>query len=193
MMAQIDGETIRQNALEGGDSAKNAFSELWNYFYPRLIRFASSFRKLPLSEYDDHAADILIKAFQNIERYNSAYAISTWIYKIAENHFCDILRKTKKSSSVSIDDAETKNLINVDSNPKLDDEAATRDLLDRCKNAINLLKDNDRKIAFLKFYESMSSAEIGTILEIPPGTIRWRISLIRTFIEKHTGGINHED
>jgi RNA polymerase sigma-70 factor (ECF subfamily) len=194
MMTHIDGEKIQKQAREGGESAKEAFSELWKYFYPRLLQFASSFRNLPISERDDIVSDILIKAFQNIERYNPSYAISTWIYKIAENHCKDILRKAKKCSSVLIDDAETNIAIKLDANPSIDDEAAARDLLERCKSAINLLKDDDRKIAFLKFYESMSSAEISRILGIPPGTVRWKISLIRAFIEKHTGGgINHED
>jgi RNA polymerase sigma-70 factor (ECF subfamily) len=193
MMTQIDGEKIRQNALKGGDSAKEAFSELWHFFYPRLMRFAASFRRLPIAEYDDHVSDILIKAFQKIERYNPDYALSTWVYRIAENHFNDVLRKTKKCSSVLIDEAETKVSIKIDSNYGIDDEAADRDLLERCKNAINLLKDDDRKIAFLKFYESMSSSEIGRVLGIPPGTVRWRISLIRTFIEEKTGGFNHEN
>ncbi|MDR2900342.1 MAG: sigma-70 family RNA polymerase sigma factor [Treponema sp.] len=193
MMAQIDGEKIRQNALKDGDSAKEAFSELWHYFYPRLMRFAVSFRGLPIAEYDDHVSDILIKGFQNIERYNPDYALSTWVYKIAENHFNDVLRKTKKSSSVLIDDLGMNDFSKIDSSSIIEDETADRDLLERCKNAINLLKDDDRKIAFLKFYESMSSAEIGRILGISPGTVRWRISLIRAFIEKHTGGMSNED
>jgi RNA polymerase sigma-70 factor (ECF subfamily) len=187
MMMQIDGGTIKQKALTGGDSAKEAFSELWRFFYPRLLRFASSFRRLSVSEHGDHVSDILIKAFQNIERYNPSYALSTWVYKIAENHFNDILRKTKKYSSVSIDDLETKVPIKIDSNYGIDDEAADRDLLERCKQAISTLKDDDRKIAFLKFYESMSSSEIGRILGIPPGTVRWRLSLIRSFIAEKTG------
>ncbi len=149
MMQQIDGEKIKRNALKGGDAAKEAFSELWKYFYPRLIQFASSFRKLSVSEYGDHAADILIKAFRKIEGYNPDFALTTWVYKIAENHLNDILRKTKRDSVLSIDD--------VDSHSLIEDEVTGRDLLDRCKHAISLLKVDDQKIAFLKFYESMSS------------------------------------
>jgi RNA polymerase sigma-70 factor (ECF subfamily) len=193
IMIQIDKEKIRQNALKGGDSAQEAFSELWNYFYPRLLTFASSFRKLPISEYDDLVSDVLIKAFQNIERYNSSYALSTWIYKIAENHFNDVLRKTKRTSVLSIDDVETKIPIRIDSSSSIENETANRDLLERCKNAINLLKDDDRKIAFLKFQESMSSLEIGRILGIPPNTVRWRISFIRNFIKEKIGGVSYEN
>ncbi len=158
-MKQIDGENMKRNALKGGDAAKEAFSELWNYFYPRLIQFASSFRKLPVSEYGDHAADILIKAFQKIESYNPDFALTTWVYKIAENHLNDILRKTKRDSVLSIDAAETNNSIKIDARSLIQDEAADRDLLDRCKHAISLLKADDQRIAFLKFYESMSSSE----------------------------------
>jgi RNA polymerase sigma-70 factor (ECF subfamily) len=182
MTTQIDGEMIKRKALEGGDSAKESFSELWQYFYPRLIRFASSFRRLPFSEHDDHVSDILIKVFQNMERYNPSYALSTWVYRIAENHFNDILRKTKRDSALSIDD-----LVTVRDSPFIS-EAADRDLVERCQNAINLLKDDDKKIAFLKFFEAMSSSEIGHILGIPPGTIRWRISLIRNYITEKVEG-----
>ena len=189
-MTKIDGEKIKLNALQGSpDSAKKAFLKLWNYFYPRLMRFASSFRNLPAAEYDDHVSDILIKAFQKIEKYNSSFALSTWIYRIAENHFNDVLRKANRISALSIDDLEIKNPIKIASDSNIADETAEQDLLDRCKKAINLLKDDDKKIAFLRFYESMSSSEIGKILGIPPGTVRWKISLIRTFIQEKTGGI----
>ncbi len=191
-MTKIDGEKIKLDALRGGDSAKEAFSELWNYFYPRLTRFASSFKGLPVSEYDDHVSDILIKVFQKIAGYNPSYSISTWIYTIAENHFNDVLRKTKRNASISLDDLETKNAAGFSADSAIADEAAECDLLERCKKAIAMLRDDDQKIAFLKFYESMSSSEIGKILGIPPGSVRWRISMIRSFIEKHTG-VRDED
>ncbi len=190
MMLQIDGERIRAKALEGGDRAREAFSELWHYFYPRLLHFASSFRKLPVSEYDDQVSDILIKAFRNIERYNPAYSLSTWIYKIAENHFTDILRKVKRNSLISIDDLERAIPQRDTPDSAIADKAADRDLLERCKKAIRMLEGDDKRIAFLKFYESMSSSEIGRVLRIPPGTVRWRISLIRSFIEKTIGGFH---
>lgn len=189
-MKHIEGESIKTKALQGG--AKEAFAELWRYFYPRLQHFAASFHGLPVSEYEDLVSDIIIKAFRSMDKYNPGYSLSTWVYRIAENHFTDALRKMKRRSSLSIEDLDRKAPERVVSGDGPAEEAADRDLLERCKTAIDTMEGDDKKIAFLKFYESLSSSEIGRILGIPPGTVRWRITMIRSFIGKTLGGF-HED
>ncbi|MDR0525362.1 MAG: hypothetical protein LBG90_05770 [Spirochaetaceae bacterium] len=39
--------------------------------------------KICPADYDDAVSDILLKLFQKIEKYNSVYALSTWVYAVA--------------------------------------------------------------------------------------------------------------
>jgi RNA polymerase sigma factor (sigma-70 family) len=83
-MGIIDGYQIKLKSKGNKEDAQEAFKELWEYYYPRLLIYISSFKKIPSSEYDDITSEILIRAFKNIEKYNGIYSLSTWVYTIAK-------------------------------------------------------------------------------------------------------------
>ena len=51
---------------------------------------------------DDLVQETFLKAFNNIHSYDTSFAFSTWLYRIATNHSIDYLRK-KKLKTLSID------------------------------------------------------------------------------------------
>src|SRR5690625_6819594 len=44
---------------------------------------------------EDLVQEAIIKAFKNLDSYNSHYAFSTWLYRITTNHTIDFLRKRR--------------------------------------------------------------------------------------------------
>jgi RNA polymerase sigma-70 factor (ECF subfamily) len=186
-MGGINGEAIQRGALSGEAEARRAFQELWEFYYSRLLSYAAAFKQLPPSDYGDLSAEALIRAFQKIEQYDPAYSLSTWVYTIARNYFNDILRGMKKTDTVSLDTVDETDLIDHGGS-NIADEVVTADLVDRCNRAIETLRDGDKRIVFLKYFEGLTSEEIGLAEGMSPGTVRWRVSVIKACLVKKIGG-----
>src|SRR6185369_5324002 len=119
--------------------------------------------------------DIFIKAYENLNDFDTDLPFSSWIYRISHNEAIDFLRK-KKRFGASLDD------------PAYDDEtialadtiAAPGDMvadIDRDfirKNISLVLDDLDpkyRSVLVLKFLEDKDYNDISDILRKPPGTV----------------------
>ncbi|ULQ60658.1 sigma-70 family RNA polymerase sigma factor [Brucepastera parasyntrophica] len=187
-MDELDSLSLREGVLSGGERAQKAFLSLWEYYYKRLLFFAGSYRGLPYSEYEDAVADTLIAVFLSLARYDPSKPLSPWVYRIAANRFSDAARRAKRISPVLIGESDG-NFPSLE--PSVPDtqvsEAVAKDLLEKCKKTIDTLPETDRRIAYLKFYENMNAKEIGTILKLPPGTVRWKIYTIRNSIAVSLG------
>ncbi|MDR2192991.1 MAG: sigma-70 family RNA polymerase sigma factor [Treponema sp.] len=188
-MNGIDGKLLKRKALGNQEEAREAFKELWEYFYPRLLVYISSFKRLPSSEHEDIVSEALIKAFRAIETYNGMYSLSTWVYTIARNYFVDTIRKSK--NTISIEMIDRHDLVNYNNQKSIIDDIIDKDRIKTCRQVINTLNEKDKRIVFLKYVEELNSTEIGLIEGMSPHTVRWRISVIKSYIETRLGA-NHE-
>src|SRR5690606_39024643 len=71
--------------------------------YSRALRFHITRMVRDKEIIDDLIQEIFLKAFSNLGSYNTSFAFSTWLYRIATNHTIDHLRK-KKLKTLSIDE-----------------------------------------------------------------------------------------
>ncbi|QQO09598.1 RNA polymerase sigma factor [Breznakiella homolactica] len=187
-MDELDGRALREDALAGGEQAREAFLRLWETYYRRLMYFALSFQGLPRSEYDDLVSDVLIRGFTSLKSYNPSRPLSPWLYKIAANYFRDALKRAGKISPVIVGAGDGRH-------PSYDPPDAAdhtklleeRDMAERCREVIGTLEPPDRRIAFLRFFEGMNASEISRVMKIPAGTVRWKIHEIRNRISILTG------
>jgi RNA polymerase sigma-70 factor (ECF subfamily) len=188
----IDGYQIKLKSQGNKEDAQEAFKELWEYYYPRLLIYISSFKKISTSEYDDIISEILIRAFKNIKKYNGIYSLSTWVYTIAKNYCIDVIRKLKYTTSIPIETLDKQKLIKYDIQKSIADDIIEKENLHNCIQAINTLTEKDKRIVFLKYIEGLNSKEIGLLEGISPNTIRWRLAVIKSYIAKKIGG-NYEN
>ena len=192
-MDDIGRNGLRTGALAGGKRAGKDFTEFWEAWYRRLYVFAVSYRGLPESERHDAVSDGLIAAFRALGTYDPARPLAPWVYRIAANHFSDVVRQCARVSDLSVGaapDGEGGGGSGTFEPPAPGDHAAEtvkRDLADRCRYAIAALPDIDRRIAMLRFYEHMRAAEIGRVLGMPAGTVRWRVGRIRARVKTAVG------
>jgi RNA polymerase sigma-70 factor (ECF subfamily) len=188
-MSGIDGKQLRLKALGTEQDAREALGELWEYFYPRLLSYAASFKRLPPSEYEDLVSDALLRAFRNIAKYNTLYSVSTWVYTIARNHFVDAIRKSKQTAPVPVETLDEQNTLKADGQKGVVDRLIDQDRTAHCRRAVQALKEKDRRLIFLKYYEGLNSTEIGFVEGIPPGTVRRRLSVIKSYMKTQLGGM----
>ena len=131
--------------------------------------------------------------FKKIERYNPEYSLSTWVYNIARNYFIDVIRKAKKRnniSTVSIDSMDSKKgqcFVNHTEQKNIVDVIIDQDMVDKCRDIIKRLKERDRRLIFLKYYEGLNSKEIALLEGIPASTVRQRFMVVKSYIKEHIG------
>ena len=123
------------------------------------------------------------KAFMNIDRYNSQYAFSTWLYNIAQNEAIDHLRRSRASIN-SVPISSEREALDVLSGTTPEEEfiidQAVRDLMQGIRN----LPDNYRQVAELRFIKDYAYEDIARELGLPLGTVKTRINRARKTLEK---------
>jgi RNA polymerase sigma-70 factor (ECF subfamily) len=184
----IDGNQLRSSILDKDRSPQDKFKDLWEYYFSRLLVYIASFKGIAPHEYNDMVSEVLLVVFKKIERYNPKYALSTWVYAIAKNHFIDALRKSKNTNIVPIDSIDEQYAVNHTGQKNVVDSIIERDLVDKCQQIIKSLKERDKRLIFLKYYEGLNSKEIALIEGIPASTVRQRLMIVKSHIKERIGG-----
>ena len=144
-------------------------------------------RRLVLT-YED-ANDILqntfIKAWTNIEYFRGDAKMSTWLYRIALNECLTFLNKQRASQQLSIDEAETEMMNQLESDTYFDGDETQKIFL----QAVKQLPDKQQMIFNLKYFKEMKYEEISEILGTSIGALKasyhHAVKKIESFLEKH--------
>ena len=144
-------------------------------------------RRLVLSH--DDANDILqntfIKAWTNIEYFRGDAKMSTWLYRIALNECLTFLNKQRASQQLSIDEADTEILNQLESDTYFDGDETQKVFL----QAIKQLPEKQQMIFNLKYFKEMKYEEISEILGTSIGALKasyhHAVKKIESFLEKH--------
>lgn len=178
MEIEEDINTIVERAKLGDQKAYNF---LMQKYYNAVIYLIERIVK----QHED-AEDLMLitfsKAFNNLSSYQSSYAFSTWLFKIASNTAIDFLRKKNNTNQrlnsdrhVSIDIVENSksNILN----PFEELERAQK--IEGIKYLIQKLSEEDQLIVNLRYHKEKSYEEISYLLNMPVGTIKTRLFRIR--------------
>lgn len=182
--SSLEDDVLVKKAI-GGD--EKAYKELVDK-YERALYFHILKMVKDRDQVEDLVQEAFVKAFDNLNTYNTNYAFSTWLYRIATNNTIDYLRK-KKLNTLSID----KPMKTKDGEMEMqlpDDSASTdRDIIKKqrkkiVQNAIADLPEKYRKVIELRHMEEKSYKEISDILEKPLGTVKAHIFRARELLYK---------
>jgi RNA polymerase sigma-70 factor (ECF subfamily) len=193
-MRVFDARQVEAAIADEHTDSREKFGFLWEYYYPRLTVYVKAFRGPPDFEAGDIVQDILLKVFGNLRKYNRIYSLSTWVYNIAKNHLIDLYRKSRKNAAaVSIEAIEDiggedlAGLAGPGDRAGVEDKAAEKDTVEKCRRCIKSLNGKDQRIVFLKYYEGLNSREIALIEGMSQSAVRRRLSLIRLRLKKQLG------
>jgi len=127
--------------------------------------------------------EAFLSAFKAIKKFRGESTFATWMTSIVLNHAKNCLKKIKTISHhepMSLDDLSEDH----DSTPRFDPPAGgmstleqleKKDVQETVQKAINSLDAEFREALILKDIQELSYEEIGTILNIPEGTVKSRI------------------
>ena len=173
------------------ESRNELFESIWRQYYQRILVFVKIMVKNKDSTADDISQEVMLKVYENLNRYSPVYSFTTWIYAIARNHCLDYLKSKKIHTENFSYLPDTDSLPQSDMASEQDGRIESDELHSFVNTYTNSLKSTDRQITFLHFYENLSYKKISGITEIPVGTIKYRVHVIRkglrTYLEKCYG------
>ena len=149
-----------------GDPA--AFRVLVDRYGRSVFRLAY---RMTNNEFDaeDVVQETFLRAFKQLDSYESRSSFSTWLYRIAANYCLDLIRSRKRHASRRVALGSDEEEENVLENVKATDPGQDRlyysaQLKQRLDAALLLLSDQERTAFLLRHFENQSIEEIGAIL-----------------------------
>ena len=163
-------------ALKGDESA---YGELLERF--RRPVFSLIYRMIGDREQaEDLAQESFVKAFNNLDSYNPSYRFSSWLFKIANNHAIDYLRRARLSTvsihgsphAVDAEREEETRIVLETPDESPEQEFLAVQLGGEIERAIALLRPDYRTAVILRHIENRPYEEIAEIMEVPIGTVK---------------------
>jgi RNA polymerase sigma-70 factor (ECF subfamily) len=159
---------------------------LWKEFYPRIMVYLCSFRRLSREDREELASDTLYKVWQHRYKVGPEVDCRAWIYTIARHTAIDWLRKSGKTSkSIELESDTHEDLYN----PAPEYGVLQQEETNFIQQFLKELSETDREIAFLYYYEGLIISETAQVLDLPIGTVKWKLHEIRKELKRR---LNHE-
>ena len=155
---------------------KEAYAEIVNRYQDKLVRYARY-----LLNDDEKAADAVqesfIKAYINLNSFNSKKKFSSWIYRTVHKQAINLINKHKKEVPLLSN-------IDFDSGVDVEEEYTKKEISEMIRECLNEMPILYKEPLSLYFLEDKSYNEIGDILRIPIGTVGTRINRAKILIKK---------
>jgi RNA polymerase sigma factor (sigma-70 family) len=177
----ISSRSDQESALLDREGNLSALAELARERKAHLFRFILRRVRDPV-EAEEIMQQTFFEAVKGIQHFRADSKISTWLYGIASKLVSNYLCRSPRCIYRWVDDS----VLEMDANYACDPQSAVamRNLLDRLQHHLNSLSEEMRDTIFMVAVEEMSYAEAAASLGVPIGTVRSRISRIRSFLEE---------
>jgi RNA polymerase sigma-70 factor (ECF subfamily) len=183
-LARIRGDRSDSDLVEAAQAGdRDALDRLLRRHYDRIHGLC---RRLTGNEADalDAAQEALLAIVRGLDRFDGRAAFSTWVYRVATNACLDELRRRKRRPVASAHAYEDPPA-SPDAPPGHDDGVADRLAIEA---ALADLQPEFRAALVLRDLCGLDYAEIASVLDIPPGTVRSRIARGRAALATTLGG-----
>src|ERR1700704_749957 len=187
VVQKTSDHVLLEETLAGDE---DAFAELVSRYRNQI----TSYIYRMTNDYDgavDLAQETFMRVYRAAARYESTYAFSTYIYRIATNLAISELRKRKRRRLVSLpgffqsnDGGEPREFQPSDGQPLQDVALVDAERRAAVQRAIGTLPDKYRAPLILRDVEGKSYDEISRILSTSEGTVKSRISRARGFLRE---------
>lgn len=149
------------------------WDELYEKHYPELLRYAAAACKNQ-AEAEDVAQEVFLKALQSADTFEDLGPNQrrAWLFRALKNLMCDRYRRAQ---------LETQYVQTLS-----EDTAYIEPGIQQTENelVLKLLTPEDRLLFTLRYLEGYNASEISDMLNMPPGTVRARLSRCRVLLKK---------
>lgn len=160
------------------DSRESFFRELYADSHQGVFAFL-----LGQTGSRETAKDLLQEAFLRVwNRIDAGYEMGLsqaryWVFRIARNLVVDHYRR--QSVRKNAHDRLTAEAVAIGSSVSAEEAYESADRLRRVDEAVRRLPEELRSVLVLHLVGKLNSGQIGEVLDLPPGTVRYRLSMAR--------------
>src|SRR5262245_60600225 len=119
---------------------------------------------------EDVVQETFLRAYKQLDNYESRSSFSTWIYRIASNYALDLIRSRKRHTDrrVTADTQETSDILDHIKAPEPGQDRVyySAQVREKLKDALGQLSDQERTAFLLRHFEGKSIEEIGAVLNL---------------------------
>lgn len=135
---------------------------------------------------EDVVQDSFIRALERIGQLDRSRPFRPWLLRIVVNRALNFRRARSVRSTSAIPDSARA------SGPLPDRQAEGSELRDRLRVAMAMLSEKQRTIVQLADLEGMKSGEIGRIMDLADGTVRWHLHEARRALRNALASIRED-
>lgn len=170
-------DTALLNRISDGD--REAFSELYAIYQPRLIKFCSRILKNDVALAADIADEAMIEVWKSAGTFSGRSQPSTWIHSIARFRLIGYLRKNKEL----LQDESSEWLNYEDDALQPDEKISLKERNDQIINTLGKLSDKHKEVIELVYFRELSIKDISLMLDISENTVKTRMFYARNHLK----------
>lgn len=163
-------EREKELAVRASQHDPEAFAELYDLYVDRIYNYIY-YKVGNTAEAEDLTAQVFTKAWEAIGSYRwQGHSFSPWLFRIAHNLVVDYHRARRPTTVLDV--LETRpHVINSEADRP---EQVMQNLmtLERVRQAISQLTEEQQTVIILRFIEGYSTADIAEVMGKQPGAIR---------------------
>lgn len=181
--SSLEDDKFVKKAIKGDqDAYKQIMDKYQKPLYFHVLKMVRNHEQV-----EDLVQEAFMKAFNNLNSYNTNYAFSTWLYRITTNHTIDYLRKRKLNTTSINDPVKTRDgemEIQIRDEAETDRNIIRKERKQIIHQAINDLPKKYRKVIEMRHLQELSYQEIAEHLDLPLGTVKAHIFRAREMLYK---------
>jgi RNA polymerase sigma-70 factor (ECF subfamily) len=160
---------------------KELFGELIDRYETKLTRYVKRFTQSP-DDVSDIIQVIFIKAYINLQSFDTSRSFNSWVYRIAHNESVTHLKK-RSNEKVSFIDFDTF-FPHPFAKEETDGRTLQREMKEILETSLSQVSPKYREVLVLYYYDELSYQEIADVLHIPIATVGVRIKRGKEALEK---------
>jgi len=169
-------------ARRGHAGDRKALEELFRRYEKGLYGFVNRFVGGAVDPADVYQ-EVVLRAIENLDRFNPKLSFRTWLFTLAANHCKNILRSREQRGKFHTpsmrrlgDDSEVDIMETApDGAPGPDRTTENAEFVDALERELMNLPPPQREVFVLREFNDISFKEIAAILKIPEATARSRM------------------
>lgn len=177
----MDEQKLISLAQKGDQSA---FEQLLDHYqkpvYHQALRLVSN-----PEDAADVTQEVFIKVWKHLPSFRGESSFSTWLYRLTDNAALDLIRREKKRrGDSSLDDEESALTLPADPAPTPHQAIEQKELHQAVADGLAQLSEEHRQVLVMREINGLSYEQIGSILDLSPGTVKSRIARARISLAK---------
>ena len=165
-----------------GDQA--AFEQLLDHYQKPVYHQALRLVGNP-EDAADVTQEVFLKVWKHLPSFRGESSFSTWLYRLTDNAALDLIRREKKRrGDSSLDDEEGALTLPADPAPTPHQAIEQKELHQAVAEGLAQLSEEHRQVLVMREINGLSYEQIGSILDLSPGTVKSRLARARISLAK---------